>query len=102
MSMLTKLIRALLTGSVVLGLGIARAEAQSSTTIEPFGSGYIINRPGQPSTTVMPFGSGWITNTPGQPSTTIQPFGSGWIVNTPDRGTPCSSAASCKSPSTGQ
>jgi hypothetical protein len=61
------------------------AWAQQTTTVMPFGRGYIINTPGQMPTTVQPFGRGSIINTPGQMPTTVQPFGRGYIINDPNR-----------------
>ncbi len=51
------------------------------TTINKFGSGYIMNTPGQMPTTINKFGSGYIINTPGQRPTTVTKFGSGYIFN---------------------
>ena len=43
--------------------GLAWAQ---TTTVQPFGRGYIINTPGQMPTTVQPFGRGYIINNPNQ------------------------------------
>jgi hypothetical protein len=56
--------------------GTAVMAPQPGATVHRFGSGALIERPGQPVQTVAPFGSGVIVSEPGRPSVVCSPFGS--------------------------
>ena len=59
--------------------GMAVMTPQPGATVHRFGSGALIERPGQPVQTVAPFGSSVIVSEPGRPSVVCSPFGSGTV-----------------------